>query len=47
MGVKRLRYFWNYLETYSLTKLAQILGSFLFFFFKNCFGSFLGNVGEN
>ena len=30
-SVTRLGYFWSDLETYSLTKLAQILGNFLFY----------------
>ena len=45
-------YFWNVLETDSLTKIAQILDNFLAILEtsllrKNCFGYFLGNFGED
>ena len=51
VSVARLSYFWKVLETFSLTKLTQILGNFLYYFtnlslcIKKCFGSFLGNFG--
>lgn len=44
-----LGYFWNVLETFSITKLAQTLGNFLFYFTKPLFlhEDNFGSFGEN
>ena len=54
VSVTRLGYFWKVLETYSLTKLAKMLGNFLWYLknyslCKNALATFLvlGNIGGN
>ena len=52
-SVTRFGYFWKVSVTYSLTKLAQILGNNLHYFknlsfyVKNWFDHIFGNFGEN